>query len=250
MWHIKNELKELVTGDWIRVNPKNVAAYRQRNHVNIIYLSNEGQPLPLENDDRRHLVVYTPPPLSEVFYDELWQEIEAGAAAALHDYLLRIDLAEFHPKKRPPMTDAKKALIHLSLPSEQRFISELAEGELRWPAIPALPADLYGAYLRWCRENGEQRPRPSNHFLGNIGRVGWTKKKARIYRHAGQIHQAGEPRPDQTLPKWVVFPPQSVLAAHGRERAPAEPMMRWVTQCTIEFAAAGTEEAKERGFGQ
>jgi len=55
MWHIKNELKELVTGARIRVNPKHTAAYTQRNHINIVYLSNEGQPLPLDNDDRRHL---------------------------------------------------------------------------------------------------------------------------------------------------------------------------------------------------
>ncbi|MFK5283741.1 primase-helicase family protein, partial [Lacticaseibacillus paracasei] len=49
MWHIKNELKELVTGEWIRINPKNIAAYRQRNQVNICYMSNENQPLPLDN---------------------------------------------------------------------------------------------------------------------------------------------------------------------------------------------------------
>ncbi|MEY2631499.1 MAG: hypothetical protein RIR00_153, partial [Pseudomonadota bacterium] len=118
MWHIKNELKELITGEWIRVNPKNIAAYRQRNQVNGVFLSNENQPLPLDNDDRRHCVIYTPPPLTEAEYDEVFLEIEQGGVAALYHYLLNLDLGDFHPKKRPPMTEAKAALIALSSPSE------------------------------------------------------------------------------------------------------------------------------------
>jgi putative DNA primase/helicase len=137
MWHIKNELKELVTGEWIRVNPKNIAAYRQRNQINIVYLSNENQPLPLENDDRRHLVIYTPPNLSEEYYDELFIEIENGGIEAFYDYLLHYDLTGFHPKKRPPMTTAKEKLIALSSPSEVRFATDWLKGELRLPVCPS-----------------------------------------------------------------------------------------------------------------
>jgi putative DNA primase/helicase len=51
MYHIKNRLKNFVTGEWVRVNPKNVAAHRERNHMQIVFLSNEKQPLVLENDE-------------------------------------------------------------------------------------------------------------------------------------------------------------------------------------------------------
>jgi putative DNA primase/helicase len=239
MWHIKNELKELVTGEWIRINPKNLAAYRQRNHVNIMYLSNEGQPLPLDNDDRRHLVVYTPPPLSDDFYDELWREVENGGAAALYDHLLGLDLSGFYPKKRPPMTGAKRALINLSMPSEMRFITEFVQGDTRWPVVPCLKADFYTAYLRWCRENGEQRPRPSNHFFGSLGRLpGWEVKKARLYQDMG-FHGEALPRP-------VAIPPPEAVQRAGREKPPAEPMAQWLTQCTIEFAHAGSVQEGAR----
>ncbi|WP_223871872.1 primase-helicase family protein, partial [Candidatus Dactylopiibacterium carminicum] len=113
MWHIKNELKELVTGKTVRVNGKNVSAYPQKNQINMALLSNENQPLPLDNDDRRHLVVYTPPSLSEEYYDEVHREIENGGVAAFYWHLLNLDLGDFHPKKRPPMTQSKSALISL-----------------------------------------------------------------------------------------------------------------------------------------
>ena len=230
MWHIKNELKELVTGEWIRINPKNIAAYRQRNQVNICYLSNENQPLPLENDDRRHLVVYTPPALSEAYYDEVFLELENGGAAAFYDFLLKRDLSKFHPKKRPPMTEAKQKLIALSAPSETRFISEWILGDLGLPIVPCLAADLYAAYLKWCRANGETRPRPSNQFHGAIAhQQGWEKKKCRIYLTESAV--TTEPRP-------LVLPPSVVLERAGTAQKPGMPVAQWLSEGVRRFADA------------
>lgn len=234
MWHIKNELKELVTGEWIRVNPKNVAAYRQRNQVNIVYLSNENQPLPIENDDRRHLVVWTPPMLSEAWYDELWTEIDNGGIEAFYHFLLHLDLADFHPKKRPPMTVAKQELINLSLPSDSRFVNDWIGGETRWPVVPCLSADLYAAYLKWCRENGETRPRPSNQFLGMVARMpGWQSRLQRVY---GTLHFTGT-----STPKRVVIPPEEVLQRSGRAQPADKQTAHWVTEGIIEFQNAASD---------
>jgi hypothetical protein len=91
MWHIKNELKELVTGEWVRVNPKGIAAYRQRNQINIVFSSNEHQPLPIENDDRRHCVIWTPDPVGREFYEEVREEIANGGIEAFYHHLLNLD---------------------------------------------------------------------------------------------------------------------------------------------------------------
>ena len=230
MWHIKNELKELVTGEWIRINPKNIAAYRQRNQVNICYLSNENQPLPLDNDDRRHLVIYTPQALPEAYYDEVFQELENGGAEAFYDYLLKLDISGFHPKKRPPMTEAKQKLIALSAASETRFVSEWILGDLGLPVCPCLAGDLYTAYLKWCRANGEPRPRPSNQFFGAIAhQAGWEKKKARIF--TSEMATATEPRP-------LVFPPSHVLEAAQTSQPAGTQVSQWLTECVNKFAAA------------
>lgn len=237
MWHIKNELKELVTGEWIRINPKNIAAYRQRNQVNIVYLSNENQPLPIENDDRRHLVVWTPQNLSESYYDEVFLELEQGGAEAFYHHLLNLDLKDFHPKKRPPMTEAKQALIDLSLPSEIRFINDWTAGDTPWPIVPCIAGDLYAAYLKWCRLNGESRPRPSNQFHGSVARrAGWTKKKLRVFPNC---HCKG-----QTVLKPMVVPPEAVLQAAGTAKPPADGQAEWLTGCLFKFAESMTEEQK------
>ncbi len=231
MWHIKNELKELVTGEWIRVNPKNIAAYRQRNQVNIVYLSNENQPLPLDNDDRRHLVVYTPPPLPEDYFDELYVEIDAGGVAAFYQYLLDYDTAGFHPKKKPPMTEAKQALMQLASPSEIRFVNDWLMGDLGLPICPCLAADLYQAYTRWCRANGETRPRPSNQFHGALARLpGWEKKKHRVF---ATMTYAGE-----TLRKPIVSPPTAAIEAAGNAMKPGRAVAEWLTDCVYDFGNA------------
>jgi putative DNA primase/helicase len=228
MWHIKNELKELVTGDWIRVNPKNVAAYRQRNQVNIVYLSNEGQPLPIENDDRRHLVVWTPQMLGEEFYDEVWLEIENGGVEALYHYLLNLDISGFHPKKRPPMTSAKQALIQLSKPSEDRFIQELLDGDLTWPIRPCANQHIYTAYLRWCRENGVRNPRESNQFIGHVNRLpGWTAGPMHIYE---SYHYTGSTRRQR-----MVIPPPEALTAAGTAIKEGQTKSQWLTDAYLEW---------------
>ncbi len=187
MWHIKNELKELVTGEWIRVNPKNIAAYRQKNQVNVVYLSNENQPLPLDNDDRRHLVIYTPPPQPESVYDKVHIEMENGGIAAFYHYLLhQVDTSDFHPKKRPPMTESKQKLIDLSMPSEAVFVREWQAGQLELneddgplPFVPCTGRQLYTAYKKWASLSGVARPRDETQFVGYVGRLpGWQAGKA------------------------------------------------------------------------
>lgn len=235
MWHIKNELKELVTGEWIRINPKNIAAYRQRNQVNIVYLSNENQPLPLDNDDRRHLVVYTPPPLTEDYYDAVFLEMEQGGCEAFYQHLLDLDLSGFHPKKRPPMTEAKQALIALASPSEVRFINDWITGDAGLPICPCLASDLYAAYMRWCRLNGEARPRPSNQFHGAVARLaGWEKKKCRVYPDRDYL--------GETVPKPMVIPPRHMLEAAGTEMPIGTSVAKWLTDSLFEFANTGKDE--------
>ncbi|QRM19547.1 hypothetical protein GBK02_09105 [Dechloromonas sp. TW-R-39-2] len=236
MWHIKNELKELVTGEWIRINPKNIAAYRQRNQVNICYLSNENQPLPLDNDDRRHLVIYTPPALSEAYYDDVNIELENGGIEAFYHFLITLDISAFHPKKRPPMTVAKQKLIALSAASEVRFVNDWIAGDAGLPVCPCISTDLYAEYLRWCRSNGESRPRPSNQFFGAIEhQQGWEKKKAQLFLTEVCVKTTGKP---------VVFPPQHVLEANGTACPVGTKPTVWLGECSRKFQSAmsGREE--------
>ena len=184
MFHVKNRLKGFITGGTIRVNPKNIAAHTEKNQMNIVFLSNERQPIALENDDRRHCVIYVPPKPSEDFFAEVNEEITAGGVAALHDYLLALDLGDFKPWTKPPMTEAKQDLIDLGMGSEERFMREWQRGEIDardgriLPFCPCLGSHLYRVYEDWCKRQGEFRPRPANHFLNFFAKQpGWSAAK-------------------------------------------------------------------------
>ena len=157
LYHVKNKLKAFITGEWIRINPKNLAAYDERNHVNMVFLSNESMPVVLEEDDRRHVVIWTPEKLSRDYYLAVLDEIANGGAAALHDYLLHLDLGEFGAGQSPPITSAKSELISLSLDSTARFFYALTCGDI--PGVtpcPALSSSVYELYRLWCNQTGNR----------------------------------------------------------------------------------------------
>lgn len=171
VYHLKNKLKALITGDRIRINPKNIQAYEEDNHANLVFLSNEAMPVVLEEDDRRHAVIWTPSKLTEAFYLEVLAEIAAGGTAALHHYLLQVDLSGFTNGTNPPMTAAKAELINLSQDSPQRFLDELYGDDI--PGLKPLPApskEWYEVYRIWCGREGLPRPAPAPKFINALVR--------------------------------------------------------------------------------
>jgi putative DNA primase/helicase len=228
-WQLKNELKTLVTGEWVRVNPKNMAAYRQRNRLQLAFLSNESQPLPLDNDDRRHLVVYTPPDLGGNFYDDLWRELNSGGTEAFYHHLLSLDLEGFHTHSRPPMTAAKQALIDLSKPSDELFLDLWEAGETDYPLIPCTTEQAYRAYDRWCRANGERHPRALKFFANHVSRrKGWSKNRHCVYRSEDCLDGLGNA-------KTFIFPPEKLLQEHGIQKPPDRTEVQWLTTCWFHF---------------
>jgi len=164
LYHVKNRLKAFITGQWIRINPKGLPAYDERNHVNLVFLSNEVVPVALEQDDRRHAVIWTPAKLPAQFYRDVAAEIAAGGIAALHDHLLHLDLGEFEESTPPPLTDAKNDLIDDGLDVVSRFVYALQSEDIRAPFVPVLSRELYKLYKVWSVQVG-LRPVPMQRFI-------------------------------------------------------------------------------------
>jgi putative DNA primase/helicase len=229
LFHIKNKLKCFVTGEWIRINPKNVAAHDERNHVNLVFLSNETQPLVLEKDDRRYMVIHTPEKLNEQFYRQVCDEKNAGGVAALHQYLLDLDLTDFSPHAKPPLTRAKTDLIEVSMDSVTCFIRDWQQGDVPGiPFCPCLGTQLYTIYRQHCDRTGERYPRIQRQFIGDLRMIpGW--------RHG----------PMTTLDKYgkritrkMVVPPEDLLASEYA-RQQGQTQEQWLTNCHDTFAQAG-----------
>jgi putative DNA primase/helicase len=158
-------LKNLITEPRVWVNPKNLAARYEANHANLVFLSNELQPLQIGIRDRRYMVIHTPDALDRDYYAAAAAEARAGGIAALHQYLLDLNLGDFTPHTKPIITEARNALIEIGLSAPQLFWQELKGGELGLPYTPALVEDVYKAFRAWCERNGEKMPQRINLFV-------------------------------------------------------------------------------------
>lgn len=218
-YHVKNTLKGLITDRTIRINPKNVSSYEEANHCNLVFLSNERMPVVLEEDDRRYLVIYTPPPKDKAFYDEIVSEMYNGGAEALFYYLLNIDIGDFNEHTKPPMTTAKEELISLSKESIARFADEIITGDIDGVSLmPYLSDDFYDLYRYWCGKQGV-KPAPLNHAIDKIGkRLGWQKARKRYAVGTRGVQQ-----------RTFLIPPKA------SEPTPGTSEQFWLGECVEEF---------------
>jgi putative DNA primase/helicase len=232
LYHVKNKLKSFITGEFIRINPKNMASYEERNHVNIVFLSNERMPVVIEEDDRRHCVIWTPPKKGADYYKEVADEINNGGIEALHDWLLNIDLGDFNEHSKPPMTTAKEELLVLSKDNVLRFYEDWLGGEFHWSSddyaddksmtscnTPVLTEDLYELYKSWCNRQGV-RPSPMNRTIDHIG------KRPGVYKDRKRYLLDGK---DSANPKTFIYPPQCL------EMSPGKLEKVWLGQCAQNF---------------
>lgn len=220
MYHAKNKLKVLITSDRVRINPKHVTSYSERNHINLVFLSNEVQPMALERDDRRYAVIWTPPKLEAAFYNAVLAERQAGGVAALHDYLLHLPLGDFGPATLPPMTQAKADLIDLGMESGEAFYADWHSQHLPLPLTTCRMEDLYEAYRHYCHRQGIVRAASLKVFRGSVSKRPGVRISRR--QHFGGASQ-------QAMTQSVVLTPPGCDEPEGRDA---------LTQSTYRFAQA------------
>ena len=211
LYHVKNKLKGLITGDRILINPKGFTSHWERNHLNLVFLSNEAMPVVIEEDDRRHCVIWTPPPREPEFYAKVAAEVADGGVAALHDYLLHLDLGTFEANSKPPMTAAKSELVSLGLDSPMRFYDELLAGDVvGLDAMPGLATHWFEAYRLWC-QRGSIRPAPMPKFINALNRKRGVESVRKRYTpatrqlgpHAFLMIGAEAPPDDKSEGAWL-----------------------------------------------
>lgn len=221
LYHVKNKLKGMITGRRIRINPKNVKSYWETNHCNLVFLSNETQPLILERDDGRHVVLWTPPKLGIELYKDIEQEVANGGIPALYHFLKERELGDFNEYTPPPMTEAKRDLMGLSMDSTERFGLEWVAGKIEHiPKVPTKSTGLYALYREWTNRLGYSRAAPQPKFMAEIcKRVGAVVKQAHYKNGATQPRVAS-----------FVFPP-------AIQPPVDESQQDWLSRSVVEFDA-------------
>ncbi len=196
MYHHKNKLKLVVTQEAkfpIRAIQQSVRW--ESNHANVVFLSNESQPLALEERDRRYMVVYTPIADDTGLYGRVAAFLAAGGAAKWLHYLLTYPLDGFDRHTKPIMTRAKADLIELGWKPGERFAHEWLNGFLPLPIRVCSAEQLYRAFRRWCDQQGEKWPPPQAMFTKMVERWSLERGKrgdaALVYKVVKLAHADG-----------------------------------------------------------
>jgi putative DNA primase/helicase len=227
MRHQVGKLKNLVTEGELPIDEKYMPLRYEANHMNLVFFSNELQPLFVAKGDRRYAVIRTPGPLADSRYVEIAAQAQAGGVDALHRYLLNVDLADFAPWSKPPMTEAKEQLIELGMSSVELFFREWSQGLLPWPYTPALSDDVYQAYRRFCERAGERMPNKENRFWPELLQLAEGARK--------MVLRVVDPGLTTELPRQRrVF----IIGKPAEDERPAE----WLKQhiCTFRDALGGS----------
>lgn len=212
--NLKGALKNLVTNQTHTINEKGLPARFEDNKTNLVFLSNELQPLILENSDRRYQVIkfetYSPPE----YFKDLADEIENGGIEAFYGYLLGWNLCDFNPSTRPLETEARYDLRRLGSDSSTRFIEDWLKGDVNIPVGPAVVTHLYEAYVIWCKTSGE-RPSSKDVFGGRCkSRLNGSRTRVQIYSvDSGSSFS----RKIDTLQRVVYWPPEEDCPLKSRD---------------------------------
>jgi putative DNA primase/helicase len=211
--HNKNRLKALITSTTVQINPKNLARREEANHINIVFLSNELQPLALDNSDRRYLVIYTPRAREFEFYKRLKAWRNSGGTEAFYDYLLKYPLEGFDPFAPAPFTQAKSDLIDINRKSPERFWHEWQAGQLDLPYQSCSIDQAYTAYLKYAQRTGDRFPMQRPVFTRMVLRFSESQDRP-VREKVMQVASAGarkaqrmflvcDPPTDQPQGEWA-----------------------------------------------
>ncbi|MGG7604646.1 DUF5906 domain-containing protein [Massilia sp. BKSP1R2A-1] len=170
-------LKYMITGKTMSINQKNLPERDERNHMNSAFLSNEPQPIPIELEDRRFMVIEARRKQDPQFYAEVQRSIAAGGIEAFYHFLLNLPLDDFNEHTKPPMTLAKERVIEFGLAGWMSFHRAWKDGYLDAPYCSCLSEDLYIIYKRWCDKSGE-KPLTLCKFSGLIASREHKAKKS------------------------------------------------------------------------
>lgn len=237
LYHNKNRLKWVISEPRIPIRTMNTDTRWESNHANLIFLSNEKQPLVLEIGDRRYLVVYTPVPEDRDLYARVRAFLEAGGAAKFLDYLMRYPLEEFHEHSKPPMTEAKQDLIELSMKPEERFMQEWISGYLHLPMQVCSAEQLYRAFRRWCDNSGERFPPPQAGFTTAAKR--WAIERIE-FDEAGKKLDPCVTYKISTLPASAISGRKSIRCFLPRGTGPMNGVNegQWIAECVDAFESS------------
>lgn len=190
-YDVHNRIKPFITNPIVNIHKKGRDAYDAINVTNYIAFTNSKDALPLEDGDRRFMVIFTPFESREQldsllaghggaahYFTQLTNYI-ASCGASLRRWLLDYRLASgFNPTATAPMTSEKKRMIALNISDESQTIQEiLNEGGVGIGENAVISSVVRSALM--LTEEGANMNK--NQFNIEMHKLGWEKHPQKIW---------------------------------------------------------------------
>lgn len=137
---ILNALKPCISNDTIMIHRKGKDPYSIPNMTNYLGFTNFEDALPIDDMERRWMIIFTPwsgpnaladmTAQLDVSYDAYFNRLHTALrahGAALRTWLLGVDLTGFNRHGRAPDTDEKKTMVQLGVGSDELAIQDAIE---------------------------------------------------------------------------------------------------------------------------
>ncbi len=187
-YNVTPYLNALITAKSVTINEKQRPQKQVPAYFNMAFASNENIPFPLHGEARRWFVIAPQTKLDEKLSEQVYAEIANDGLDAFYTYLMSVPLDEFKHDK-PPITDAKRALINASKRSIEVFIDEWLAGETKYKLISCKAKQLYDSYKEWASSTLEHKY-TYRKFTEDIKKIEGIelleKQKWRYMREEGQ----------------------------------------------------------------
>ncbi|MQW64884.1 hypothetical protein GHK33_20255, partial [Sinorhizobium meliloti] len=124
---VANRLKPAITDTTLRIEGKGLPLYSIPNYLNFICFTNHSDALPIENGDRRWLVVFSPAKKREPsYYGRLFRFLEDGGAAHVKHWLMSREV-KLDPCGVAPWTAGKSEMLESSRGDAEHYLLDLFE---------------------------------------------------------------------------------------------------------------------------
>jgi len=182
------QIKAIATSGKVTINEKNKGEYQIDSFHRFIGASNYAEPIPIESDNRRYLLIHTSPDKigDTEYFNQGWGYLkDKNALKSMYDYFMSLEPPENFQYHMIKETEYMEYLKDISRPQEECWIEYFVNNNTKEGKIQKFKTlDLYDNYRSWCQQTRQSYTMEKRKFLIQIKvAIGNTTKHIQIKRY-------------------------------------------------------------------
>lgn len=184
------QIKAITTSGKVMINEKNKGEYQIDSFHRFIGASNFAEPIPIESDNRRYLLIHTSPDKigDSEYFNQGWNYLkDKNAMKSMYDYFMNLEPPESFQYHMIKETEYMEYLKDISRPQEECWIDYFVTNNTKVGQIEKFKTlDLYDNYKGWCYTSRQSYTMEKRKFLIQLKvAIGNTTKNIQIKKSNG-----------------------------------------------------------------